>query len=59
LHRLAAEAMRRALPDRRKLDRYERWAFKAKQQALGRLAKIAKFGASEVLNADLLGKPSS
>jgi hypothetical protein len=34
--------MRRALPDLRKLDRYESRAFKAKQQALGRLAKIAK-----------------
>ena len=38
----AAEAMRRALPDLRKLDRYERRAFKAKQQALGRLAALVK-----------------
>jgi hypothetical protein len=39
----AAEGMRRALPDLRKLDRYERRAFKAKQQALGRLAVLVKF----------------
>ena len=36
-----AEAMRRALPDLRKLDRYERRAFKAKQQ--GSLAASVKF----------------
>ena len=41
----SAESMRRALPDLNKLDRYERRAFKAKQQALGWLAKIAKFEA--------------
>ena len=39
----AAEAMRRALPDLRKLDRYDRRAFNAKRQALGRLAELVKF----------------
>ena len=39
----SAESMRRALPDLNKLDRYERRAFKAKQQALGRLAALVKF----------------
>ena len=39
----AAGAMRRALPDLRKLDRYERRAFKAKQDALRNLAELVKF----------------
>jgi hypothetical protein len=39
----AAEGMRRALPDLRKLDRYERQAFKAKQDALRKLAELVKF----------------
>ena len=39
----AAEAMRRALPDLRKLDRYERQAFKAKHHALRKLAELVKF----------------
>jgi hypothetical protein len=39
----AAEGMRRALPDLRKLDRYERRAFKAKQEALRKLAELVKF----------------
>jgi hypothetical protein len=36
----AAETLRRLLPDFRKLNRYERRAFKAKQQALGKLAEL-------------------
>ena len=55
----AAEAMRRALPDLRKLDRYERRAFNAKRQALGRLAELVKFSYREVLNDDLPRKSSS
>ena len=39
----AAEGMRRAPPDLRKLDRYERQAFKAKQDALRKLAELVKF----------------
>jgi hypothetical protein len=36
----AAETVRRLLPDLRKLDRYERRAFKAKQDALRKLAEL-------------------
>ena len=39
----AAETVRRLLPDLRKLDRYERRAFKAKQEALRKLAEVVKF----------------
>ena len=39
----AAEAVRRLLPDLRKLDRYEREAFQAKQGALRKLAGLVKF----------------
>ena len=39
----AAETVRRLLPDLRKLNRYERRAFKAKQDALRKLADLVKF----------------
>ena len=39
----AAETVRRLLPDLRKLNRYERRAFKAKQDALHKLAELVKF----------------
>jgi hypothetical protein len=39
----AAETVRRLLPDLRKLNRYERRAFKAKQDALRKLAGLVKF----------------
>jgi hypothetical protein len=39
----AAEAMRRLLPELRKLNRYETRAFKAKEHALRRLAQVVKF----------------
>ena len=39
----AAETTRRLLPDLRKLNRYERRAFKAKQDALRKLAELVTF----------------
>jgi hypothetical protein len=39
----AAETVRRLLPDLRQLNRYERRAFKAKQDALRKLAELVKF----------------
>lgn len=39
----AAETVRRLLPDLRKLNSYERRAFKAKQDALHKLAELMKF----------------
>jgi hypothetical protein len=39
----AAETTRRLLPDLRKLNRYERRAFKAKQDDLRKLAELVKF----------------
>lgn len=39
----AAETMRRLLPHVGNLNRYERRAFKAKQQALGKLANLVRF----------------
>jgi hypothetical protein len=39
----AVETMRRLLPHVGNLNRYERRAFKAKQQALGKLANLVRF----------------
>jgi hypothetical protein len=49
----AAEATRRLLPELGKLDRYERRAFSAKQNALRKLADSLKFASPAVRSGDV------